>query len=91
MWTLKKNKKNHEVTWQSLFIIDNNLNSVSKKDQIEQNWWKFGPIWAQGQNYDWFDKTWRKLGQKKYFNLSFISKLLNHFQYFYPYFLLIFF
>ena len=47
----------------------NDLNGTSKKDQIEQNWRKLEPIWAQKQNYNWFDKTWRKLGQKRYCNL----------------------
>jgi len=23
---------------------------LAKKDQIEQNWWKLGPIWTQKQN-----------------------------------------
>jgi len=28
----------------------NDLNGVRKKDPIEQNWRKLGPIWTQNQN-----------------------------------------
>jgi len=42
---------------------------LAKKYPIKQNWRKLGPIWIQNQNYDFFEKTWRKLGQKRYFNL----------------------
>jgi len=30
--------------WQSLFMVVNDVNGVSKKDPIEQNLRKFGPI-----------------------------------------------
>jgi len=49
---------------------------LAKKNAIQQNWRKLGPIWIQNQNYDLFDKTWRKLGLKKYFNLKWSIKVL---------------
>jgi len=30
---------------------------LTKKDPIEQNKQKLGPIWTQNQNHDLFDKT----------------------------------
>jgi len=33
--------------WLLLFMVVNDLNGVSKKGQIEQNWWKLGPVWEQ--------------------------------------------
>jgi len=46
---------------------------LAKKDPIKQNWQKLGPIWTQHQNQDLFDKTWPKLGPKRYFNLYWTS------------------
>jgi len=37
-----------------------------------------GPIWTQNQNYDLFEKTWWKLGPKRYFNLLFICYDVVH-------------
>jgi len=43
---------------------------LAKKDPIEQNRRKLRPIWTHNQNWDLFEKTWQKLGQKR-FNVHF--------------------
>ena len=50
-------------------MVVNDLNGVSKEDPIEPNWRKLEPICTENQNYALFDKTWQKLGPKRYFNL----------------------
>jgi len=60
---LKKIQKNHE--WQLLFMVVNDLNGVKKKEPIEQNWRKLGPIWTQTKIRTYLTR----LGPKRYFNL----------------------
>jgi len=52
-------KKNHKVTRDRSLLLPSMIYMVlENKDHIEQNWRKLWPIWAQKQNYDWFDKNW---------------------------------
>ena len=37
---------------------------LAKKDPIEQNWRKLGPIWTQNQKYDLFNKTYENWDKK---------------------------
>jgi len=58
--------------WQLLFITVNDLNGVSKKDQIEHNWRKLGSIWTYKKirtDLTKLDKNWDKKGILTYFIL----------------------